>query len=74
MLTAIAIALTVPAAAALLVLVGLTASLTAADDDLLKKIGNRQDWDNRVTDLRAAINSAWSVDRAEAALSRPALC
>ena len=73
-LTGIAIGLTVAAAAALLVLVGLTASLTAADDDLLKKIGNRQAWDNDVTRLRAAINGACSTDRAEAALSRPALC
>ena len=73
-LTGVAIGLTVAAAAALLVLVGLTASLTAADDDLLLKIRNRQDWDNRAGDLRAAINRTCSIERAEAALARPGPC
>lgn len=73
-LTGVAIGLTVAAAAALLVLVGLTASLTAADDDLLLKIRNRQDWDNRVADLRAAINRTCPIERADAALARPGPC
>jgi hypothetical protein len=73
-LTGVAIGLTVAAAAALLVLVALTASLTAADDDLLRKIRNRQDWDNRVGDLRAAINRTCPIERAEAALARPGPC
>lgn len=73
-LTGVAIGLTVAAAAALLVVVGLTGSLTAADDDLLAKIRVRQAWDTEVARLRAAILSACPPETANAVLSRPGPC
>jgi hypothetical protein len=73
-LTGVAIGLTVAAAAALLVVIGLTGSLTAADDDLLAKIRVRQAWDAEVARLRAAILSACPPETANAVLARPGPC
>lgn len=73
-LTGVAIGLTVAAAAALLVLIGLTAALTAADDDLRDKMLARQQWEGKAAAERERINRECPPERAQEVLSRPSPC
>ncbi len=73
-LTGVAIGLTVAAAAALLVLIALTAALTAADEDLREKVRARHDWEAKVAAERERIKRECSEERAQAVLSRPGPC
>lgn len=73
-LTAIAVGLTVAAAAALLVLTGLSGALTAADDDVRAKIRLRQDWEAARENWRKRIMDQCPAEKRDAWLSLPGPC